>query len=187
MKTFVQIDCECLARTPNAVVLSFGACFYDVTGIKDSIELFPQVTPQVDAGRAIEDETLMWWLGRPEESRKNIINGDRQPLAVVADEFCDWFHDTHYALKVDRKDIWFSCLGNDFDLPLLVSLLGKYRGMPWDNYPFYRNKMCLRALNEVYRDDIVWPEGPVAHTARMDALNQAKAHISLLEKFPNLR
>jgi len=182
----MMIDCEALARTANAVVLSIGACTYDVDGIRESVELFPTIAPQVADGREIDDETLMWWFGQPESARKSIINGDRQPLAVLADEFVEWSHNQR-ALAGGKENLWFSAFGNDFDLPLVNTLLGKFRTMPWEGRPNYRNKMCLRALNELYAKDIVWPEGPVAHTARQDSINQAKAHISLLQKFPDMR
>lgn len=185
LKKYIQVDCESLARNANAVVLSIGACIYDMDGVTDSIELFPVIGPQVAAGREIEDDTFMWWLGQPEEARKSIINGDRQPLAVIADEFVEWFQEVRKG--IDRETIWFSAFGTDFDLPLVNSLLGKHRTMPWEGRPWYRKKMCLRGLAEVFKDHIVWPEGKTAHTARADAINQAKAHISLLQKFPDLR
>jgi hypothetical protein len=186
MKTFMMVDCEALALTANAVVLSIGACTYDVDGIKDSIELFPSVSPQVAAGREIDDETLMWWFGQPEAARKNIINGERQPLQIIADEFVEWAH-TQRVIADGKENLWFSAFGTDFDLPLINTLLGKLRTMPWEGRPNYKNKMCLRGLNELYAKDIVWPEGPTAHIARQDAINQAKAHISLLKKFPDMR
>jgi hypothetical protein len=186
MKTFMQVDCEALALTANAVVLSIGACTYDMDGIKSSIELFPSVSPQVAAGREIDDDTLMWWFDRPDAARKNIVKGERQPLNIIADEFVEWANDQR-SIAGGKEKMWFSAYGNDFDLPLVNSLLGKHRTMPWEGRPNYKNKMCLRALNELYAKDIVWPEGPTAHTARQDAINQAKAHISLLQKFPDMR
>jgi hypothetical protein len=186
MKTFMQVDCEALALTANAVVLSIGACTYDMDGIKSSIELFPSVSPQVAAGREIDDDTLMWWFDRPDAARKNIVKGERQPLNIIADEFVEWANDQR-SIAGGKEKMWFSAYGNDFDLPLVNSLLGKHRTMPWEGRPNYKNKMCLRALNELYEADIVWPEGPVAHTARADAINQAKAHISLLQKYPKMR
>jgi hypothetical protein len=186
MKTFMQVDCEALALTANAVVLSIGACVYTVDGVTDSIELFPSVAPQVAAGREIDDETLMWWFGQNDEARKNIIKGERQAIHLIADEFVEWAH-TQRVIAGGKENLWFSAYGNDFDLPLVNSLLGKARTMPWEGRPNYKNKMCLRALNELYSHDIVWPEGPTAHTARADAINQAKAHISLLKKYPLMR
>ncbi len=186
MKTFMMVDCEALALTANAVVLSIGACTYDVTGIKSSIELFPSIAPQVSAGREIDDDTLMWWFDRPDSARNNIIKGERQSLVMIADEFADWASDQR-ATAGGKENLWFSAFGIDFDLPLVNTLLGKHRTMPWEGRPNYRNKMCLRALNELHTDDIVWPTGPTAHTARQDAINQAEAHISLLQKFPRMR
>lgn len=185
MKKFVQVDCETLGVTADSVVLSIGACFYDMDGFSSSIELFPSIEQQVLSGRSVSDSALMWWFSQPDAARKNIVNGERQPLIEVADEFVQWFNEARG--DVPRENVWFSAFGNDFDLPLVTSLLGKYRTMPWDVNGMYRNKMCLRTLNEVYRNHIVWPEGDVAHTARQDAINQAKAHISLLQKFPELR
>ncbi len=186
MKTFMMVDCEALALTANAVVLSIGACTYNVDGIKDSIELFPAISPQVEAGREIDDETLMWWFDQNDEARKNIIKGERQPIAVIADEFVEWAS-TQRVFAGGKENLWFSAFGTDFDLPLINTLLCKHRTMPWEGRPNYKNKMCLRALDELYANDIAWPEGPTAHTAREDAINQAKAHISLLQKYPLMR
>jgi hypothetical protein len=187
MKTFMQIDVEALARTANAVILSIGACTYDMDGIKSSIELFPSVAPQVALGREIDDETLMWWLGQNDEARKNIIRGERQAIHLIADEFVDWAHDQRAFVVGGKENLWFSAYGNDFDLPMVSTLLEKHRTMPWEGRPNYKNKMCLRAVAELYKNHIEWPEGPTAHTARADAINQAKAHISLLQKFPEMR
>jgi hypothetical protein len=186
MKTFLMVDCEALALTANAVVISIGACTYDVDGIKSSIELFPSIAPQVEAGREVDDDTLMWWFAQPEAARNNIIKGERQPIAIIADEFSDWANDQR-AIAGGKDKMWFSAFGIDFDLPLVNTLLGKHRTMPWEGRPNYRNKMCLRTLNEMYAADINWPDCPTAHTARQDAINQAMAHISLLQKFPKLR
>lgn len=186
MKTFLMVDCEALALTANAVVLSIGACTYDVDGIKSSVELFPTVSAQVAAGREIDDDTLMWWFKQPEAARMNIANGERQALHLIADEFVEWSHEQR-SVAGGKENVWFSAFGTDFDLPLVNTLLGKHRTMPWEGRPNYKNKMCLRALNELYADDINWPDGPVAHTARQDSINQAMAHISLLQKFPKMR
>ena len=186
MKTFMMVDCETLAVNANAVVLSIGACVYNAEGIKDAIELFPSVSQQVEAGREISDDTLMWWFTRPDETRQSIVRGERQPLSVVADEFVDWAH--QHRNQCGKENLWFSAFGIDFDLPLVTSLLGKYRTMPWEGgRPMYQNKMCLRAVNEIFADAIVWPEGPTKHTAMADAINQARAHINVLKKFPKLQ
>ena len=185
LKKYIQIDCEALCNKPTGVVLSIGACIYDVNGVGESIELFPALAPQVKAGRTIDDDTFLWWFSRPLEMRQSILNGERQPLAVVADEFVEWFHEVRQG--VDRENIFFSAYGNDYDLPKVESLLGDYRTMPWEGRPWYKNKVCLRALAVAHSKLIEWPEGPVAHTARADAINQAKAHISLLKKFPDMQ
>jgi hypothetical protein len=186
MKTFMQVDCETLALNANAVVLSIGACTYDMEGIKESIELFPSVSEQVALGREIDDDTLMWWFDQPDAARNNIIKGERLPLVMVADEFTEWAH-SQRTTAGGKEKLWFSAYGVDFDLPLVNTLLGARRTMPWEGRPNYKQKMCLRTLNEVYAEHIEWPEGKTAHTARADAINQAYAHISLLKKFPHLR
>jgi hypothetical protein len=186
MKTFMMVDCEALALNANAVVLSIGACTYDVLGIKSSIELFPTVSAQVAAGREIDDDTLMWWFKQPEAARMSIVNGERQSLVAVADEFSEWASAQRYDAG-GKENLWFSAYGTDFDLPLVNMLLGKIRTMPWEGRPNYQQKMCLRGLNEIFKNDIVWPEGPTAHQARQDAINQAYAHISLLKKFPEMQ
>lgn len=185
-RVFMQVDCEALALNANAVVLSIGACTYDVDGIKDSIELFPSVSEQVAAGREIDDDTFMWWLGQTEAARKSIIKGERQSIVAAADEFVEWA-DVERMKAGGKESLWFSAYGTDFDLPLVNTLFGKFRTMPWEGRPNYRQKMCLRTLNERHSKEIEWPEGPTAHTARQDAINQAMAHISLLKKFPEMR
>jgi hypothetical protein len=182
MKTFMMLDVEALARNANGVILSIGACTYTVEGIISDIELYPSVSEQLALGREIEDDTLMWWLGQPEEARNNIIKGERQKLVAIADEFVEWVADQRHHFAGGKENLWFSAYGNDFDYPMVDTLLGKLRTMPWEGRPNYQNKMCLRAVNSIFAKDIVWPEGKTAHTARADARNQALAHISVLKK-----
>lgn len=181
MKTFIMLDLEALARNANGVILSIGACTYTVDGIISDIELYPSISEQVALGREIEDDTLMWWFKQPEEARMNIVNGERQNRVAIADEFVEWASEQRH-LAGGKEFLWFSAYGNDFDYPMVDTLLGKIRTMPWEGYPNYQNKMCLRAVNSIFEKDIVWPEGKTAHTARADARNQALAHISVLKK-----
>jgi hypothetical protein len=182
MKTFMMLDVEALARNANGVILSIGACIYDVDGIKSDIELYPSISEQVALGREIEDETFAWWLKQPDEARRNIANGERSPIRLVADEFVEWASQERLFAGATKETLWFSAFGNDFDYPMVDTLLGKLRTMPWEGRPNYQNKMCLRAVSSIFEKDIVWPEGKTAHTARADARNQALAHISVLKK-----
>lgn len=180
-RTFVQIDTETLALTPNAVVLSIGAVAYDRHGIFSRIEVFPSISEQVAAGREIDDDTFSWWLMQTEAARRNIATGKRESLEATGQRFSDWYTPIlkHYT-SIDNT--YFSAYGIDFDLPVVTTLLSKYGKLPWEGKDGYRQKLCLRTVQTLYKDDFVWPSKQVAHTALADAESQAEAHLLLMRK-----
>lgn len=184
-KTFVQIDCETLALSPNAVVLSIGAVAYDIAGIFSRIELFPSIGEQVAEGREVDDNTFNWWLMQNENARTSIARGRRASIATVSAQFNMWIAPIlkYYG---GIENTYFSAYGIDFDLPIVSTLLSKYDQLPWEGKDGYRQKICLRTLQGIYTDDFVWPNKQVAHTALADAESQALAHIALMHKHHSL-
>lgn len=184
-KTFVQIDCETLALSPNAVVLSIGAAAYDVAGIFSRIELFPSISEQLAEGREIDDDTFNWWLMQTEAARTSISRGRRASIPTVANQFANWIAPIlNYYGGIENT--FFSAYGIDFDLPVVSTLLSKHGKLPWEGKDGYRQKVCLRTLQGIYKDDFVWPNKQVAHTALADAESQAEAHILLMRKHHSL-
>jgi hypothetical protein len=186
MRTYVMIDAETLALTPNAVVLSFGAVAYTYDeGIFSRIEIFPNLDEQLADGRDLNADTLFWWFRQPPHSRVSIADAQRQSLYVAANAFDEWIK-TVYTYHSDRENVFFVANGVDFDLPILSTLMTPFIKVPWEGRPGYRQKICFRTLNNLFGTEIEWPQNQASHTALADAETQAQAHLSLLRKYPRL-
>jgi hypothetical protein len=185
MRKYVMIDCETLSRKPNAVVLSIGAVVYTVAlGIYERIELFPDLDEQFKAGRDVEGDTFLWWLKQSSQARDSLVQGERISVKESAIQFNHW--NTVWADDSLPGDKFYMANGNDFDLPIISTLFSPYLAPPWEGYPGFRQKLCWRTHHNLFKKDITYPDGRVAHSALADAEAQALAHLSLLQKRPDL-
>ena len=59
----LMIDLETLATTPNAAILTIGACKFDPTATDVHSTYYERIVleTQEDYGRVINEDTLAWW------------------------------------------------------------------------------------------------------------------------------
>lgn len=166
----LMIDLETLGTTPDAVVISLGAVFFDVkTGT-----LGPQfyqvldVTDQMRAGREVSPDTLKWWMGQAEAAKKVFHEKAKAPREVMA-LFSQWAK----ANGGSKMQVWGN--GSTFDISILENL---YRQLgepqPWAYY----SVMDLRTFKRFVGGNEKLAKAGVMHNALQDAINQANYVLS---------
>lgn len=161
----LMIDLETLGTTADSVILSVGAVKFDL--LSDSIEdegFYGSVSIEsnIDAGRRISEDTLLWWLKQPAAAQQ-VFHEEKLPLQQVLQDLSDWLGD-------DKWVVWAK--GPAFDVAILEHAY-KQHGMqtPWDfwNVRCVRTFMGLPGAKNIHGDVL-----GVAHNALSDAFTQAQ-------------
>jgi hypothetical protein len=166
--TDLMIDFETLATNPNAVVLSLGACFFNIeTGeIGNKFYMCFETDDQKKRGRRVDDATLAWW-SRQSNAAKKVFTDKKHPVEMVLNEFVKFCLDES---KMSLINPWGN--GATFDISIIESLFEMYQiKCPW----LYYNVMDLRTYRrfEAKNKKVPKLEG-VNHHALDDAINQAQ-------------
>lgn len=175
----IMFDLETLALSPRAVVVSIGAVAFNVRHC-DSVSDFKspvgqswglnarsfyrvlEIKPQQLKGRAVDGDTVRWWMTQGDEAKKMFSTDPWNPYAVVG-AFNAWVR------HIGGKRLWAN--PTVFDVPKLESLFEDF-GLAW---PFthrdYRDLKTLRAVTPPL--DKTDYAALVAHHALDDAIVQA--------------
>jgi hypothetical protein len=163
-----MIDLETLGTKPGSVILSIGAVAFAPGQVEDHWATFGSgpisVKASRDASLTIDEDTLAWWLGQPEEPRallkKALANEAVAPWNAFID-FAGW-------LPVGAR-VWGN--GANFDNVLLRAAMGAVGvACLW---PYYADH-CYRTVKNLF------PQVPkpkfqgVKHDALADALHQTR-------------
>lgn len=183
----VMIDLETLGTSTSAMVLQIGLCeFFPQEGtVGRHYSAYIDMGSSLRAGRAVDPDTFLWWLGQDREAQQRLINGMRtaQSLASVLQDVTQWMLVSNGRQGLGRREakpdgVWSH--GLTFDVPILdeaFSALGLSK--PWDFWGCLDTR-TLFALAGVRLGDqkklVQWPEDappPVHHDAQSDAIGQA--------------
>ena len=165
----VMLDIETLGTSPGYIVLSVGACTFDLTTgeIHDEFYESLQMNPQQDEGLMVDVRTLRWWLDQGEAAREHAFAEDAHP-AYAAARFQTWFK------MVGGIQIWSQ--GN-IDMPMWQHVMRLFNiNEPWD----FWNIRDTRTLYDLakYRDNFDYkrdvPRQGVYHNALDDAKHQVR-------------
>lgn len=162
----VMLDKETLAVTADAVIMSIGACRFDLesqgeasiddTGFYASIS----IDSNLDAGRRIDESTLIWWMKQSPEAQ-GVFTEPKQSLESALIDFVDWFGNAEF--------IWAN--GADFDTPMLAHAL-RHFGI---QAPWTFGSRCVRTYKNLPgMKSVKPPHNPLKHNALQDAITQAK-------------
>jgi 3'-5' exoribonuclease-like protein len=170
----LMIDLETLGTGSNSVVLSIGACFFDVdTGeIGETFYTTLDIEDQIRAGRKIDASTLQWWVKQSADAQKVFFDEIRD-ADLALENFCTWV-EMH---AEDRLHPWGN--GSMFDIGILESLLADFaKDVPWK----FSNVMDLRTFRRfVAKGSNVIRIG-THHNALDDAISQATFVINTLKE-----
>jgi len=164
----LMIDFETLGKTPDCVVVSIGAVFFDEeTGLLgDTFYMIFEMDSQLEKGRKIDPDTLKWWFSQSGAAKK-IFHEKAKPTLEVLTTFVKWVeaHGT-----VSKIKPWGN--GSSFDISIFEDLLRDYKvKIPW----LYYNTFDLRTFKRyVANNEKVDKSIGVDHNALDDAMNQAR-------------
>jgi hypothetical protein len=167
MKKFkhISVDLETLGVTADSVILSIGACRFDLDGIGIDDEAFYasiSVDSNLDLKRYISEDTLLWWLKRG-QAAQNVFHEPKTTFEAAFCDFTDW-------VGTDDNCMW--SMGADFDLPMLAH---GYKQLllspPWK----FWNSRCVRTYKNLPQaQNINLPRQGTHHNALDDAIYQAQ-------------
>lgn len=160
----VMIDLETMGTTANAVILSIGAVAFDLESDEISDDGFYasiSIDSNLDYGRRIQEDTLLWWLKQP-AAALNVFHEEKTTLAEALEDFSNW-------MGTDDKFVWSN--GADFDLPMIAHAYSQVGiEVPWK----FWNSRCFRTYKNLPGAKTVKVENPgVKHNALADAYTQA--------------
>lgn len=164
MTNHIMLDLETLGTTPNAAIISIGACKFNPWadgGIDDRFHAHITFESAMKYGRA-DPDTILWWMNTGPHAREAMLAA--QDNAVELDEalsvFADWFGS-------EPLLVWGN--GAAFDNVILRNAF-KATGIecPW-GYGYDRCFRTLKNLAMVMKP----PFEGVKHDALADAVHQA--------------
>lgn len=161
----LMIDLETLGTSADAVILSVGAVKFDLESDKIDGEGFYgsiSVGSNMDAGRRISEDTLLWWLKQPAAAQA-VFHEDKLSLEQALIDLSDW-------LGSNKWVVWSK--GPGFDIAMLEHAYKQF-GMspPWE----FWNARCVRTyMGLPGAKGIQAPNEGVKHNALSDAYGQAK-------------
>jgi hypothetical protein len=155
----LMIDLETLATTPEATVLTIGACKFDPYDNTIDETLYMRV--DIDSqDRDIDPNTLEWWSKQDKQIQEEAFSdADRIPLQQAMKQL--------YAFGFGTNNVWSH--GSIFDIVILENICRKLQqAVTWK----FWEVRDTRTLFDLAKVDVI-VEGK--HNALNDALAQAKA------------
>lgn len=163
----LMIDLETLSTSPNAVVLSIGACFFDIeTGeIGEKFYKVLDVEQQLDRGRVIDSSTLSWWMNQSKEA-KSVFLQKSENVDAALKEFCRWA-----TVTSNFQDMYVWGNGSTFDVTIMETLMKVSNvPLPWKFF----NVMDLRTFRRFVANNQKVKKIGTNHNALDDAMSQAQ-------------
>ena len=155
--TDVMLDLETCGTSPGCIILSIGACTFDLQH-----EFYERISviDSAEYGFTEDPGTMAWWDKQNPDMRDEAFSGSQSVVEVLG-RFSDWFK------RLPAKSVYVWGNGADFDQPILKAY---YEGMlmpvPWKPY----NGRCYRTLKNLYP----FIKGPTSNASHHHALEDAK-------------
>jgi len=161
----LMIDLETLGTRADAVILSIGAVKFDPNSDRiDSDAFYASVSidSNTEAGRHIDEDTLLWWFNQSVEAQK-VFSEPKVVLGAALDDLAAWIGHSDY-------QVWSN--GADFDIPMLAHAYSTHGlNVPWKFY----NTNCYRTFKKLpFVKNAAKVGNPMKHNALNDAINQAQ-------------
>lgn len=138
-----MLDLETLSSESNAVIISIGAVFFDMTGVSGTGREYYRVLKtdvQQARGARVSQDTLAWWAKQSEEARAVFDAPNKLEADDALDEFAEWIGPNRY--------VWGN--GADFDNVILGNLYKLYgKKAPWS----YGGNRCFRTIKNIVTRD----------------------------------
>lgn len=177
-KTNIMLDLETLGTTPGCIILSIGACHFDLTGIKSEFYAKIKMDESQKAGFTVDADTLCWWLKQEDAPRLEVANQvDALHPAEAMQRFHNWVGNRQ-TTSDNPNNVLMWGNGSEFDCAILRAYVSMYRiGKIWSDGS---NNRCYRTVKNLF-PHVPKPEANTSHhNALADAKWQAEHLISIL-------
>lgn len=161
----LMIDLETVGNRADAAIVSIGAVKFDLDGGIDEQGFYASIdmTSNMDLGRKIDEDTLLWWLKQPAAAQQ-VFFEDKMHLTTALQELSDWLGTRHW--KVWAK-------GPSFDIAMLEHAYSRSCKIevPWE----FWNSRCVRTYMDLPgAKGVEAPVEGIKHNALSDAYQQTK-------------
>jgi hypothetical protein len=161
-----MVDIETLGTTVGSKLVSIGACVFSPEGIGDSF--YSAIDIDTSPG-TIDTGTLKWWFRQSEAARSVFWDAHAGVHQTTIAVFLHWWESIH------GTNIWAD--PDHFDIPILnASITAGGFKYPWTHRDV-RDARTVRKIAGVEIEHV-----GTAHNALDDAISQAKATITALNK-----
>lgn len=163
----LMIDFETLGQNEDTIVISLGACFFDLESgkIGPTFYMAFDIDDQLKRGRTITGDTLKWWFSQSDAAKK-VFNDKAKPTEEVLKTFATWVSGQNSVSKVRP---WGN--GATFDISIIEHLFRQYGiKCPW----LYYNVMDMRTFRRFVANNAKVEKKGVNHNALDDAKSQAE-------------
>lgn len=181
----IMLDIETLGDRPGSVILTIGACAFDIRTGEIGKEFYVNVTREsCEAyGLTVNERTLKWWSEQSEEAQAALYSEDALSLPDALNAFTRFCIDVRKELPNGKMFMW----GNDtaFDLVLMECA---YRACdkvePWQfwEHRSVRTLVHLGKEEANYNPKYDLPREGVHHDALDDAKHQARYCSAIYQK-----
>jgi inhibitor of KinA sporulation pathway (predicted exonuclease) len=176
MQTDLMIDIETLSASPDAAIVTIGACGFnpDTGKIGDTFLGYINPKSAQRLGCVVDADTVMWWMKQSKEAQKALMHPQAGQLGAVMQKFADFVHNIRQTNPSNNLNIW----ANDpnFDCTILEhSFAACDRSSPWS---YYEQRSCrtIKMLGERlgFKLKQDFPRTGTHHSALDDAIYQAE-------------
>lgn len=164
----IMLDLETLGTQADAIILSIGACKFNLDGSMDDRAFYAACLPESQPNRHMSYDTLRWWLGQGDEAKRVFTDPNAIDLYTALVNFNAWFNH-----ESDEPEYMLWSNGADFDIPIMTHAMRQMHVEKASNWKFYLHR-CFRTIKNEY------PKVPkplyegAQHNALVDAIQQAK-------------
>jgi hypothetical protein len=171
MVNHIMVDLETMGTSPNAAIMSIGACVFDPHAVSlASLNYYQNIdlASCMKVGLTVDAGTIEFWMKQP-DAAINALWDDRWDITRALKDFSSWIGSTTHS---SGKDVRIWAHGSNFDIVVLESA---YRAcglvQPWA----YNAMRDDRTLFELAGVDLKDFSCGTLHNALDDARNQAMA------------
>jgi len=159
----LMIDLETLATTPNAAILTIGACKFDPTATDVHSTYYERIVleTQEDYGRVINEDTLAWWSQQDKQIQEDAFGegADRIDLKDAMKKL--------YTFGLGTTNVWSH--GAIFDVVIIEDICRSFQqAVTWKFWEVRDTRTLFDLANVSVRI-----EGK--HNALTDAVAQSRA------------
>lgn len=164
----IMLDLETMGTSPNAAIVSIGACFFDIKtrDIGPRFYCTLNLDEVVRTGGEMDASTVLWWMEQSDEARRAIYHAPHacEPDTALADfsHFVSNFTSSH-------PIVW----GNGASMYRRLN-----HPLPWQ----WWNDRCYRTIVKTHpnADKIFIERNGTKHHALDGAIHQARTLIALM-------